>query len=407
MSIRCEGVNMDIYSKQSRWKIWFLFGAILIVIASLFYTNSVASRLADAERERAELWGQAMVEIQKGLNDPDCVGVDPSCLDLNTDFIFSIIEGNKTIPAIITDERGNIQSSVNLNEEKAVEDTSYLPKQLRVMMAQNEPIIVDNGFDRLFLYYKNSTLLTLLIYFPYFQLGLIVVFLFMGYLAISAARRAEQNQVWVGLAKETAHQLGTPITAIVAWIENLKLIIENEIALDMLDEFRNDVNRLELIAERFSKIGAVPELKPNNIIEIIEKNMAYMKKRAPRRVVFEFPTIAESEPITAKLNPNLFDWVLENLLKNALDAMEGRGKITATAFEDDDYVYIDIEDTGKGIPSNKFNSVFKPGYSTKKRGWGLGLSLTQRIINIYHNGKVFVKQSEVGVGTIFRIQLPK
>ena len=275
------------------------------------------------------------------------------------------------------------------------------------MMAQNEPIIVDNGFDRLFLYYKNSTLLTLLIYFPYFQLGLIVVFLFMGYLAISAARRAEQNQVWVGLAKETAHQLGTPITAIVAWIENLKLIIENEVALDMLDEFRNDVNRLELIAERFSKIGAVPELKPNNIIEIIEKNMAYMKKRAPRRVVFEFPTIAESEPITAKLNPNLFDWVLENLLKNALDAMEGRGKITATAFEDDDYVYIDIEDTGKGIPSNKFNSVFKPGYSTKKRGWGLGLSLTQRIINIYHNGKVFVKQSEVGVGTIFRIQLPK
>ncbi|MFK7950755.1 MAG: PAS domain-containing sensor histidine kinase [Saprospiraceae bacterium] len=398
---------MDIYSKQSRWKIWLSFGAVLIVIASLLYTNSVASRLADSERERADLLGQAIVEINKMPEDPDCVGIDPSCLHLNTDFIFSILEGNKTIPVILTDERKNIQSSINLNEEKAAADTSYLPKQLRKMMAQNEPIIVDNGFDKVLLFYKNSKLLTLLIYFPYFQLGLIIVFLFMGYLAISAARRAEQNQVWVGLAKETAHQLGTPITAIVAWIENLKLIVENDMALGMLDEFRNDVSRLELIAERFSKIGAVPELKPNNVIESIEKNMAYMNKRASRRIKFDFPTVQESEPITAKLNPNLFDWVLENLLKNALDAMEGKGSITATAFEDDDYVYIDIEDTGKGIPSNKFNSVFKPGYSTKKRGWGLGLSLTQRIINNYHNGKVFVKQSEVGVGTTFRIQLPK
>jgi signal transduction histidine kinase len=398
---------MDIYSKQSRWKIWFSFGAVLIIIASLFYTNGVASRLADAERDRAELWGKALVEISKMPEDPDCIGVDPNCLDLNADFIFSIIEGNKTIPAIITDERGNIQSSVNLDEEKAESDTSYLPKQLRIMIAQNEPVIVDNGFDKFYLYYKNSTLLTLLVYFPYFQLGLIVVFLIMGYLAISAARRAEQNQVWVGLAKETAHQLGTPITAIVAWIENLKLIIENEVALGMLDEFRNDVHRLELIAERFSKIGAIPELKPNNVIESIEKNMTYMKKRAPRRVIFEFPTVNDNEPIIANFNPNLFDWVFENLLKNALDAMEGKGSIKVSAFDDEDFVYIDIEDTGKGIPSNKYNSVFKPGYSTKKRGWGLGLSLTQRIVNNYHNGKVFVKQSEVGVGTTFRIQLPK
>lgn len=401
---------MDIYSKQSRWKIWLSFGAVLIVIASLFYTNNVASRLADAERERAELWGQAIIEINKMPADPDCIGIDPNCIELNTDFILSIIESNRTIPAILTDERRTISTStysVNLDEERAATDTTYLRYQLNIMASQNEPIVVDNGFDRLLLFYKNSKLLTLLIYFPYFQLGLIIVFLFMGYLAISAARRAEQNQVWVGLAKETAHQLGTPITAIVAWIENLKLIVENEIALGMLDEFRNDVNRLELIAERFSKIGAVPELKVNNVIESIEKNMVYMKKRAPRKVRFEFPTTLQNEPIMAKLNPNLFDWVLENLLKNALDAMEGKGSIKASTFEDDDFVYIDIEDTGKGIPSNKFNSVFKPGYSTKKRGWGLGLSLTQRIINNYHNGKVFVKQSEVGEGTTFRIQLPK
>lgn len=398
---------MDMYSNNSRWKLYLSAAAIVIVIASLFYTNGVASRLASAEQQRAELWGKALVELSKMPDDPDCIGIDPNCLDANTDFIFSIVEGNKTIPVILTDERNTIQDFVNLNAEKAEKDTSYLRKQIRIMDAQHEPIIFDNGFNKLYLHYKNSQLLTLLVYFPYFQLGLIIVFLFVGYLAISAARRAEQNQVWVGLAKETAHQLGTPITAIVAWIENLKLIIENDVALGMLDEFRNDVNRLELIAERFSKIGAVPELKPENVIESVEKNMAYMKKRAPRRVVFDFPKVNETTPIVAKLNPNLFDWVLENLLKNALDSMERKGEISATVFEDNDFVYIDIEDTGKGIPASKFRTVFKPGYSTKKRGWGLGLSLTQRIVKNYHNGKVFVKESEVGKGTTFRIQLPK
>lgn len=398
---------MDIYSSNSRWKLYLSAAAIVIIIASLFYTNGVASRLANAEQQRAELWGKALIELSKMPDDPDCIGVDPNCMDTNTDFIFSIVEGNTTIPVILTDERNNIQDFVNLNDEKAEKDTSYLSKQLRIMSEQHEPMVVDNGFNKQYLYYKNSQLLTLLIFFPYVQLGLIIVFLFVGYLAISATRRAEQNQVWVGLAKETAHQLGTPITAIVAWIENLKLITEDDVALGMLDEFQNDVNRLELIAERFSKIGAVPELKTENVIESVERNMVYMNRRAPRRVKFDFPTIQNTEPIMAKLNPNLFDWVLENLLKNALDAMEGRGEISATVFEDKDFVYIDIEDTGKGIPSSKLRTVFKPGYSTKKRGWGLGLSLTQRIVKNYHNGKVFVKESEVGKGTTFRIQLPK
>lgn len=396
---------MDIYSKNSRWKIYLLIGAIGIVVASLLYTTGVASRLAEAEQQHAELWGRAMIELQKMPNDPDCIGIDPNCLETNSDFIFSIVEGNKTIPAILTDDRKNIVGDVNLNEAK-VTDTTYLRKQLNIMIAQHEPIILDNGYDIIHVYYKNSQLLTLLIYFPYFQLGLILAFLLIGYFAFSAAKRAEQNQVWVGLAKETAHQLGTPITAIVAWIENLNLIIEDEVALGMLDEFRNDVHRLELIAERFSKIGAVPELKPMNIIKIVERNMVYMKKRAPRKIVFEYPKVIKEYTITANINENLFDWVLENLLKNALDAMEGTGNITATVFEDKDYVYIDIEDTGKGIPTSKFKSIFKPGYSTKTRGWGLGLSLTQRIVKNYHNGKVFVKQSEEGVGTTFRIQLP-
>jgi signal transduction histidine kinase len=393
------------YSKNSRWKVYLSFGAVGIVIASLIYTTRVASRLAEAEQRHAELWGKAMIELQKMPNDPDCIGIDPNCIETNLDFIFSIVEENKTIPAILTDDRKNIIGDVNLKEEKAA-DTTYLRRQLNIMASQHEPITLDNGFDVVYMYYKNSQLLTLLIYFPYFQMGLILVFLLMGYFAFSAAKRAEQNQVWVGLAKETAHQLGTPITAIVAWIENLNLIIEDEVALGMLDEFRNDVHRLELIAERFSKIGAVPELKPMNIIEIVERNMIYMKKRAPRRVVFEYPKAIKEYSIEANINENLFDWVLENLLKNALDAMEGHGNITAAVFEDKDYVYIDIEDTGQGIPTSKFKSVFKPGYSTKKRGWGLGLSLTQRIVKNYHNGKVFVKQSEEGVGTTFRIQLP-
>lgn len=396
---------MDIYSKNSRWKIYLSFGAVGIVIASLLYTTRVASRLAEAEQQHAELWGKAMIELQKMPTDPDCIGINQNCIEINSDFIFSIVEGNKTIPAILTDDRKNIIDGVNINEEKA-SDTTYLRKQLNIMASQHEPILLDNGYNIIHVYYKNSQLLTLLIYFPYFQLCLIIVFLLMGYFALSAAKRAEQNQVWVGLAKETAHQLGTPITAIVAWIENLNLIIEDEVALGMLDEFRNDVHRLELIAERFSKIGAVPELKPMNIIEIVERNMVYMKKRAPRKVVFKYPKVIKEYTITANVNENLFDWVLENLLKNALDAMEGTGNITATVFEDKDYVYIDIEDTGKGIPASKFKSIFKPGYSTKARGWGLGLSLTQRIVKNYHNGKVFVKQSEEGVGTTFRIQLP-
>ena len=264
---------MDIYSKQSKWKVYLSISAIVILIVSLFYTNNVARRLADAERQRVELWGKAMIELQKMPDDVDCIGVDPNCLELNSDFIFSIVEENKTIPTILTDDRKNITNDRNLNQEKIEADTSYLRKQLNIMASQHEPIVFDNGFDTVYIYYKNSQLLTLLIYFPYFQLGLIMVFLLIGYFAFSAARRAEQNQVWVGLAKETAHQLGTPITAIIAWIENLNLIIEDEVALGMLDEFRNDVHRLELIAERFSKIGAVPELKPMNIVDVLERNM--------------------------------------------------------------------------------------------------------------------------------------
>lgn len=388
---------MDIYSKKSRWKLYLFITAVFIIVISLLYTSNVAERLADEERKRAQLWAGAVAQLESGVE-------DSLCMDRDLDFIFSIVDENKTIPAILTDENDAIETSINF----AKEDTAYLRRQLNSIKSYREPIKLETPYYTKYLYYKNSRLLTLLINFPYFQLVLIAIFLLAGYLGFSTARKAEQNQVWVGFAKETAHQLGTPISAIVAWIEHLKLIMEtDEEGLSVLQELRKDVGRLELIAERFSKIGAIPDLEEVNVLESLERNLQYMKRRAPRKVKFHFPSSKTDAPIMAKINPPLFDWVIENLLKNALDAMERKGNITATAFEDAEYVYIDIQDTGKGIPTSKFKTVFKPGYSTKKRGWGLGLSLTQRIIKNYHNGKIFVKSSELGKGTTFRIQLPK
>lgn len=390
---------MDIYSKKSRWKLYLLLAAFIIIVISMFYTTNVADKLAEQERGRVELWAKAMSEL---LNTSD----DEACKDQELDFVFSIVQENKTIPAILTDDKGNIESFVNLDEEKS-EDEAYLLKQLEIMKIANDTIILKTKYNTNYVFYKRSQLLQLLANFPYFQMGLIGIFLLVGYLGFSSARRAEQNQVWVGFAKETAHQLGTPISSIVAWIEHLKETVPDEATQDILKEFRRDVGRLELITERFSKIGSKPDLIEINILENLDRNFQYIKRRAPRKVKFDFPIVAEEEPIMAKINPPLFDWVLENLLKNALDAMGGKGKISAIAFEDDDFVYIDVSDTGSGIPASKFKTVFKPGFSTKKRGWGLGLSLTTRIVKNYHNGRVFVKESEVGKGTTFRIQLPK
>ena len=230
-----------------------------------------------------------------------------------------------------------------------------------------------------------------------------------GYLSFSAARKAEQNQIWIGLAKETAHQLGTPISGILGWLELLQLYSADTPELaGVADEIRNDVGRLELVADRFSKIGAKPQLEERNVVEHIERNFEYFKTRAPRKVTFAFPVAEEHTPHIAYISPMLIDWVFENLLKNALDAMEtGQGSIEATCFEDENWVFVDIKDTGKGIPLNKHQSIFEPGFTTKKRGWGLGLSLARRIVQDYHSGRIFVKKSELGVGTTFRIQFPK
>ena len=387
---------MDIYTQKTRWKFYLALAGLLIIIISLVYTNYLASKLADEERNKVELW----VKAQEMLNDGDSEDFD------NCDFTlhYELIASNKTIPVLLASEAGKVNAARNFGEEN---DTNavFLEQQLAEMKAEGyEPI---KGFAQN-IYYKNSTLLTLLKYFPLLQFILIVSFIALGYVGFSSARRSEQNLVWVGMAKETAHQLGTPITAIIGWIEHLKMMNEDDkMTQDVLVELRNDVVRLELIADRFSKIGSSPTLEKINIYEELEKCRAYMQRRASRKVKFDFPKVENSEEVIVNINPPLFDWVIENLLRNALDAMDGTGEISAIVYEEKDFVVMDIMDTGKGIPSSKHKTVFQPGFTTKKRGWGLGLSLAKRIIESYHSGKIFVKESIVNEGTTFTIKLPK
>ena len=386
---------MDIYSRKSRWKIYLAIGGILIVLISMVFTNYLANQIAYEERKKVEHW----ILAQEQINDPSLP------VDFETTLHLSLLNSNTTIPCILMSETGVLDYAINFTEEQ-LKDTAYLLKQVEILES--------NGFEPIenagqLLYFKQSRLLTLIQYFPIFQLFLTAVLILFGYLAFSSARRAEQNRVWVGMAKETAHQLGTPISGIVAWIEHLKFLREgDEEVTEVLGELRNDVMRLELIADRFSKIGSAPKLDAINVFDELEKCRAYMQRRAPRKVAFEFPNPeTDKVDLNIMINPGLFDWVVENLLRNALDAMDGTGKISAEIYDDKEYVYIDISDTGSGIPSNKFKTVFQPGYSTKKRGWGLGLSLAKRIIEDYHSGRIFVKKSVINEGTTFTIQLPK
>ncbi|MEL7118572.1 MAG: HAMP domain-containing sensor histidine kinase [Bacteroidota bacterium] len=388
---------MDIYSRKSRWKIYLAVAGVVIVLISLAYTTWLTNKLAAEERTKAELLVEAWRTIYDDENfDPNC----EACADFT--FYLKVINSNKTIPAIIvTDGRITLNGVINFQNE----DSLYLEKQLEKMKVNGpDPIISGPGVE---LYYKESVILTQLRYYPLIQLFLIGVFVFFGYVSFSAARRAEQNRVWVGMAKETAHQLGTPISAIIAWIEHLMMIEEdNPDVVEVVDELKKDVDRLNLIADRFSKIGAEPELQSINVYDALEECRIYMERRAPRKVEFDFPSL-NGMPKTVHINLHLFSWVIENLLRNALDAMGNKGKIAAKVYEDNTHINIDISDTGKGIPGGKFKTVFEPGYTTKKRGWGLGLSLAKRIIQEYHSGKIFVKESGENKGTTFTIKLPK
>lgn len=317
-------------------------------------------------------------------------------------FISEIVINSASVPVIYTDStQVNVIEYGNLDKELFT-DSLYLLHVIEEMRLQNNPIAVNIDKDTVnYIFYKDSYLLTQLKYYPYFQFGIIGLFLLIAYYLFSTSRKVEQNQVWVGMAKETAHQLGTPLSSLMAWVEYLKLknVDENTIM-----ELSKDITRLETITERFSKIGSVPKLENENVIEVLNQTLEYLKVRISKNVKIELKS--KSQNLLAKLNPSLFSWVLENLIKNAVDAMKGDGKITVTVTDQSQFVYIDIADTGTGIPRSKNKTIFEPGYTTKQRGWGLGLSLVKRIIENYHSGKIFVKQSDA-MGTTFRIVLNK
>ncbi len=382
------------------YKWWLGLSGILILIISLVYTNYLAIQLAEGERDKIDLIAKSYEAINQDSENEDA--------DLT--FQFYVIEKNRTIPLILTDEEDNIEFAINFRGDRNT-DMEYLQRQLEQIKANgNAPFVINTTQQgpRQYVYYKHSLVLQLLTYFPIMQIVLVGTFVILGFLGFSAARKAEQNRVWAGMAKETAHQLGTPINAIVGWVEVLNSITDESDAekRDIIDEMRKDIERLELIADRFSKVGSSPELSTTNLEEILPSIVDYMKRRAPRQVQFRMENSNE-QPYMSKVNRHLFEWVIENLIRNSLDAMDEKGLIMTSLYKKSGKIVIDLSDSGKGISPGKFKEVFKPGYSTKKRGWGLGLSLAKRIIEDYHGGKIYVKESRLNEGTTICIELPE
>lgn len=369
-----------------------LVGAAIIGILTFVITNNLAKKLSIEERKKVELWALGMRQLS-ALNNG---GGDET-------FILEVIINNETVPVILTDKDGIILSSRNLDSNKENEK-EYLSKQLEKMKKDNEPIEITllDG-NRNFIYYKESILLTQLYYFPFIQFAVISLFLFVSYIAFSVSRKAEQNQVWVGMSKETAHQLGTPTSSLMASLELLKL---NNVDEKVVTEFEKDVNRLEKITERFSKIGAAPKLEKQDVIDALLNTINYIKARSSEKIKFNV-NFSENDKIIVPFNSSLFEWVVENLLKNAIDSMEGSGSISINIDDRIQFLFIDIVDEGKGLLKSKYKTIFQPGYTTKRRGWGLGLSLSKRIIEMYHDGKIFVNHSELDKGTNMRIVLKK
>ncbi len=397
---------MDIYEKKSRWKIYLGIAGIVVLLVSLFYSNYLASQLANGERNKALLLFDAYSYLIN-LN-TDTTMFDPKeTLNQDISFQLDIIANNNDIPIIATESDGTIRFWRNFGPEHE-DDQAFIEKELaRMKRRGQEPLQLKDEYTDYLLYYKNSRTLNLLTWFPLVQLLLLGAFIAFGYYGFSAARKGEQNRVWAGMAKETAHQLGTPISAILGWIEHLKMMSSDDPEkLEIVEELDKDVDRLNLIADRFSKIGSEPVLEKTNLVDQLDEIRQYMQRRSPRNIKYDFPKQGQEE-MQASINPHLFTWVMENLIRNALDAMGPEGTISASLHRDPNSISIDLKDTGKGIPANQLKKVFQPGFSTKKRGWGLGLSLAKRIIENYHKGKIFVKQSKPGEGTTFTIRLPR
>lgn len=387
--------------KSRQIKYILIIAAIVIAGVSLVYSHFLVKDLEEEAKTKMGVWAEAM----RSLNTAD------ENTDLN--LVLKVINTNNTIPVIVLDERGKILESRNikLEDESKTDSLAFLDKKAREMRKNGNSIIISFDpavtvqkptKDYLEILYDDSVTLKRLAVFPYIQLGIAAIFILSIIFALLSFKSAEQNRVWVGLTKETAHQLGTPISSLLAWVEILKESYPED---PMIPEVEKDVNRLNLIAERFSKIGSKPEFKEEDLLEVLWHVVDYISIRSSDKVkiICDFP----STPVKILMSAPLFEWVIENLCKNAIDAMSGRGKIVITVHEITGQVIIEVADNGKGIPKNQFKSVFAPGYTTKKRGWGLGLSLAKRIVEKYHKGKIFVKNSEIGQGTTFRIELRK
>lgn len=384
---------MNTYRNKVVWKSFIIVCATLIGGISLYYTNVLARNMATEEHKRMQIWAEAIRQMQISEN------------EVEINFCLEIIRNNTSIPVILTADDNIVVQTRNLSDSLAImSDSAYSARRIEALRAKHNPIVInlpDNHKN--FIYYDDSTVLKQLAHFPFIQMSIIAIFLLVAYLAFSSSRRAEQNKVWIGMSKETAHQLGTPISSLMAWIEILK---QDESNASYVTEMQKDIDRLQMIAERFSKIGSLPTLQPCNLSEAINTAVGYMRTRVSSNITLDVKDNT-SHSVMVRLNTSLFNWVIENMIKNAIDAMEGKGCITIKLNETVKFAEILITDTGKGLAKNQFKAIFSPGYTTKERGWGLGLSLVQRIVNEYHRGKIAVQSSEIGVGTTFRILLPK
>jgi signal transduction histidine kinase len=377
------------------WRTALATIAIAIVTGTIFYSNYLAKKIAIDERKKVSVWAESLKTRAATL--------DESALSLTT----KIATENTDIPIIETDEKDNPSGQVlNMDTNLIKKDTSYLTKKIAEFKNEHPAIEVEISKDPLLVnkyYYGDSELLKEVRYYPIIQLVIVALFIIITLIAISVRNKSTQNQVWAGMAKETAHQLGTPLSSLQGWVEMLKDNPANE---KIGTEMEKDVDRLKLVSDRFGKIGSIPQLEEKNIVQQVESMVSYIKRRATDKVTFSINTNNTTD-ITALINAPLFDWVIENLLKNALDAMQGKGSITIDIKDETTQTLIDVTDSGKGIAKGNIAQVFKPGFTTKKRGWGLGLSLSKRIIEQYHKGELFVKHSELGKGTTFRIVLKK
>lgn len=363
-----------------------IFGVLLLIVtASVLYTNNLARQLADEEQQRIQIWAQATERLI--LAGPD----------ENIDFYSTIIERNTTIPVYITDSANNILHSRNV--KKPVSDPRTLNGPIEIRFTD-----IDGSDVVQYIYYDESTLLHQLRYVPYAQFAVIFIFIVMGIFSMMAAQRNAQNRVWVGLSKETAHQLGTPISSLNGWQTLLEARYKDD---EYIPQMRADIDRLQVIADRFSKVGSLPELEQVAFVPVVKDAMSYMRARTSNKVSIDFVATAAWEKIEVMLNRPLFEWVIENLIKNAIDAMNGSGNITFALYEKENTVLLDVTDTGKGMDRRTQRHIFDTGFTTKSRGWGLGLPLAKRIIEDYHGGKLFLKHSELGVGSTFRIVLNK